>query len=202
MLKLLQALANFFTGKKASKPVPSVHEAVPIPIPIPTPVPPTPVPTPAVPTAPSKATKTAAWLAIAVVIVAGFEGLYTRPYHDVVGVLTVCYGETAADQVDLKRTYTPAECKEMLARDLPKYDAELRKCIHVQMSPNVEAAVVSLGYNVGTAAVCRGSVAANLNRGDIRAACDSFLRYDRAGGRVIQGLVNRRQAERRLCLKG
>lgn len=196
MLKLFQVFASFFTGRKPAPPAPA---------PVPKPVPPQPVPAPAPPTAPSapsKATKTAAWLAIAVVIVAGFEGLYTKPYRDVVGVLTVCYGETAADQVDLKRTYTPQECKDMLARDLPKYDAELRKCIHVDMSPNVEAAVVSLGYNVGAAAVCRGSVARNLNRGDVRAACDSFMLYTRAGGRVIQGLVNRRTAERKLCLKG
>lgn len=197
MLNFLRKLYGWFAPHPVAPSAPPVPKPLPVPSPLPAPA------APAQPKTPAKsATRTAAWLAIAVVIVAGFEGLYTHPYRDVVGVLTVCYGETAADQVDLKRTYTPQECKDMLARDLPKYDAEIKKCIHVEMSPNVEAAVVSLAYNVGTAAVCRGSVAHALNDGDVRAACNAFMEYTHAGGRVIQGLVNRRNAERALCLKG
>lgn len=191
---LLNFLRGFFSPHKTLTPPPK--PAAPAQVPVPTPAPPPPVP------AAQKAGKAAAWLTICVVMVAGFEGLYTHPYRDIVGVKTVCYGETAADGVDLNRDYTKQECMDLLQKSLPKYDAELRKCIHVAMAPQVEAAVVSLGYNVGTAAVCRGSVAAALNRGDVRTACNNFMLYDRAGGRVVQGLVNRRTQERALCLKG
>src|ERR1700735_5497469 len=74
--------------------------------------------------------KKAGWVAIAVTIVGSFEGLYLHPYYDVVGVKTVCYGATAADHVDLSRSYTKAECDQMLGDDLPKYDAQIQKCLN------------------------------------------------------------------------
>lgn len=195
----LNFLKGFFSPHKTLVPPPAPKKPEPVPAPVPVPVP-APAP-PTVPTA-QKAGKTAAWLVICAVVVAGFEGLYTHPYRDVVGVRTVCYGETAADGVDLNRDYTKAECLQLLQNSLPKYDAGIRKCVHVDMSPQVEAAVVSLAYNVGVSAVCRGRVARLLNSGDTAAACRAFSAYNRAGGRVIQGLVNRRNAEIKLCLKG
>ncbi len=45
-------------------------------------------------------------------------------------------------------------------------------------------------------------MARRLNAGDIRGACDALLAWNKAGGRVVQGLTNRRQDERRLCLEG
>lgn len=194
MLKFFQWVGSLFTRKSPPPVQKPVQKSVPLPAPRPLPPP---VTQPKV-SAPQKA----AWIAIAITIVAAWEGLSLKPYHDSVGVLTVCYGATAADQVDLKRTYTKEECQDMLADDLPKYDEQVRQCIHVEMNPNVEAAVVSLAYNVGPAAVCHGSVARNLNAGNVRAACDSFLGYDRAGGHVLVGLENRRKAEQALCLKG
>lgn len=200
MLKhLLDFLWGFFHPHRVGAPRPEKPKVTPAPAPVPVPAP---APPPAPPTAPTQAGKAAAWLTIAVVIVAGFEGLYLHPYRDIVGVKTVCYGETAADGVDLNRDYTKKECQDLLAKSLPKYDAGIRACIHREMAPQVEAAVVSLAYNVGVSAVCRGSVARRLNSGDVRGACDAFMAYTRAGGRVVTGLVNRRTQERALCLKG
>ena|ERR1700676_3087821 len=147
----------------------------------------------------------AAWLVIATVIVGAFEGLYTHPYYDSVGVRTVCYGATAADKVDLHRSYTPDECKDMLARDLPKYDVQVQHCIspaaYDALTPNRHAAIVSFTYNLGEGALCRSSVARDLNAGEIIQACNDLLRYDRAKGRVLKGLTTRRIAERKLCLR-
>ena len=150
-------------------------------------------------------TQKAAWVVLAVTLVAGFEGLITHPYYDSVGVKTVCYGATAADHVDLTRTYTPQECKDMLAADLPKYDAEIQRCVDLdvyeQLPANRHAALVSLVYNIGGGAFCKSSVVRDLNAGRVRAACDDFLKFNRAGGRVLKGLTTRRQKERELCLK-
>jgi lysozyme len=145
----------------------------------------------------------ASWIVIAVTCVSLFEGLYTHPYYDVVGVKTVCYGATAADHVDLNRNYTPDECKAILASDLPKYDAMLQKCLtpvaYKTLPPYRHAAMVSFVYNVGPGNFCKSSVAKDLNAGNPKAACDALLLFNRAGGRVIKGLVNRRNTERTMC---
>lgn len=144
------------------------------------------------------------WVTVAVTMVGAFEGLITHPYRDSVGVLTVCYGATAADHVQMKN-YTPAECKDMLARDLLKYDAPLKKCLKPEVYDALplhrHVALVSLAYNVGDGAVCRSSVVRDLNAGRVRAACDDFMHFTRAGGRVLQGLVTRRRTEREACLR-
>lgn len=152
----------------------------------------------------SRASKGVAWAIVAAAMIAPFEGLITHPYRDSVGVLTVCYGETAADHV-VFRKYTPAECKQLLANSIPKYDKPLQKCIRKDvydaLPAHRHAALVSLAYNVGPAAVCRSSVVRDLNAGRIRQACNDFLRFNRAGGRVLSGLTRRRQQEREACLR-
>lgn len=139
--------------------------------------------------------------AIAVPLVANYEGFFGHRYLDSVGVPTICYGATAADHVDMSRTYTKAECQEMLKNDLPKYEAQVERCIHVAMPPHRNAAILSFTYNVGGGALCKSSVARYLNAGDVRRGCDALLLYNRGGGRVISGLTNRRKSERTLCLR-
>lgn len=142
------------------------------------------------------------WLALAITMVAGFEGLYTHAYKDVVGVTTICYGVTNSDRpVKMGDTATPAQCKEMLAKDLVRYKAMVDKCIHVAMPPNRTAAMVSFVYNVGQGNLCKSSVARHLNAGEVRQGCDSLMQWNKAGGREIKGLTNRRAKERVSCLR-
>ena len=146
-----------------------------------------------------------AWVGICIGCVAVFEGYSPKMYYDSVHVPTICYGATKADGVDLTKVYTKQQCEDMLGKDLPKYDAPLQVCIKKEvydaLPPYRHAALVSLAYNIGTSAVCNSSVVRDLNRGDVKAACDDFLKFNRAGGRVLQGLVNRREAERKMCLQ-
>lgn len=146
-----------------------------------------------------------AWIGVCCTLVAGFEGFASRPYRDSVGVRTVCFGQTAADGADFSRVYTKAQCLQLLGRDLPKYDAPLKRCIKPEvynaLPPYRHAALVSLAYNIGAGGVCKSSVVRELNAGRVAAACNDFLKYDRAGGRVLKGLVNRRRAERAACLR-
>lgn len=164
-------------------------------------------PNPTHPTVINTPAKKAGWLSIAVVLVGGFEGLYLHPYRDIVGVKTVCYGATAADHVDLTRSYTKQECDDMLAADLPKYDAQLDKCLNAKAIADLDAhphrhvALVSFVYNLGPGSVCKGAVGRNLNAGNIRAACDAMLAYDHAGGRKVLGLTRRRQLEHSYCVR-
>lgn len=142
--------------------------------------------------------RAAAWLTICATLTASFEGLATHAYHDRLarGLPTVCYGETL--NVKMSDTYTPEQCLQMLAMRLPQYNAGIDKCIHVPMSDTRRAAAVSLAYNVGVGAVCKSSFVRRLNAHDPN-ACDSLLAFNRASGKVIKGLVRRRQAEYKLC---
>ncbi len=143
-----------------------------------------------------------AWLAIAITIVAGFEGLYTKAYKDPIGVVTICYGITNHDRpVRMGDTYTKEQCQEFLGKDLEKYKVMMEKCITVPMPPARTAAMVSFTYNVGQGNLCKSSVARKMNAGDVRGACDALLMWNKAGGRVFRGLDRRRAAERQLCLR-
>lgn len=137
-------------------------------------------------------------LALAVPLISGFEGLYTKAYRDPVGIPTICYGHI--EDVKMGDHFTVAQCKQMLLNDLPRYDEQVKKCIKVPMSDGTHAALLSFTYNVGGGALCKSSVARKINRGDLRGGCDALLLYNKAGGRVLRGLERRRQEERKLCL--
>ena len=136
--------------------------------------------------------------ALMLAIVAPWEGKRNDPYRDIVGVWTVCYGET---RVAMRR-YSDAECDDMLADGLGDFarpvltrNPELRG-----HAPQL-AAATSLAYNIGGQAYARSTVSRRFSEGRWRQACDAFRSWNRAGGRVVQGLVRRREAERQLCLR-
>lgn len=139
-------------------------------------------------------------LSLATPLVERWEGTRTDPYRDIVGVLTVCTGET---RVTMRR-YTRAECKAMLDETLAVdwAPAVLKAVPALKNRPHQLAAAISLTYNIGEAAFAQSSVARRFNAGDWRGGCDAFLMWNRAGGKVVKGLDNRRRDERRLCLTG
>ena len=137
-------------------------------------------------------------LALSTPLVAKWEGLSTKPYKDIVGVWTVCYGETRVDM----RQYTKSECDDLLSDGVGQYAVALRTLVGRDMPPTVHAAFTSLTYNVGTNAL-RGTRTLNLlKQGKWRDACNRLTLYNKAGGKVVRGLVNRRKQELELCLSG
>ena len=153
-------------------------------------------------------TSEAATMAVAVPLVARWEGVKTTAYLDTIArppVWTICFGET--EGVRQGETRTMQQCEDGLRRGLVRY----RNGIHQSFTPETrstrlpperDAAFVSLAWNVGIAGV-RGSTATRrLNAGDIRGACEALTWWNKAGGRVIRGLVNRRADEHRLCVMG
>ena len=68
--------------------------------------------------------------------------------------------------------------------------------------PHQLAAATSLAYNIGLSAYRRSTVAGRFSQGRWREGCNAIARWNKAGGRVIRGLVRRREAERRICLEG
>ena len=143
--------------------------------------------------------KTAGWLAIAIAVVGAYEGLSLTAYPDIVGVPTICYGETK--NVKLGQTATKEQCDSQLSARLVEFNQGVESCVTRPMRDNERVAFVSLSYNIGVDAFCKSTVVRRFNAGDKAGACDAILMWNKAGGKVVQGLVNRRQKEREMCLK-
>lgn len=151
----------------------------------------------------SSGTGLAAVLAAAAVFVAPWEGERTEAYLDRIAdppVWTVCYGETKG--VQQGDSYTAQQCLDMLSASLAGYHAQLAKCVPTlpAQPQGVQVALTSWTYNIGAGAACRSTLAKLANAGDWRGACNQLPRWDKAGGKVVRGLTNRRAAEQKLCL--
>lgn len=137
-------------------------------------------------------------LALAATIIKPWEGYEPKPYHDIVGVLTVCYGHTGGVE---QRTYTKAECDTLLATDMGEHWAGVSRCITGPLKDHEAAAVLSLAFNVGTSAVCKSTLVRKINAGAPPAEfCRELFKWVYAGGRKVKGLERRRAAEFKLCM--
>jgi len=154
----------------------------------------------------SRVRKSAAFAAALIAFVGTWEGLSLSAYRDVVGVLTICYGETAGVKPGERRT--KAECDKGLLREIERHEAGILKC-----APQLAAlpdgpylAHVSAAYNIGVHAWCGSSMARAVRAGNVAKSCDALLAWNkgRIGGVLvpISGLTNRRADERRVCKGG
>ncbi len=144
---------------------------------------------------------TALVLAIATWFVAPWEGERRSVYRDIVGVPTVCFGHTGNDVQMGLPARTEAECRRLLTGDLKEAYAHVQRCIVAPLWPEQAAAFTSLAFNVGPQGVCGSTLAKHANAGNMAQACGQLMRWVYAGGKRVQGLVNRRQAEYKLCMK-
>jgi len=126
-----------------------------------------------------------------------FEGFRANRYRDSVGVLTIGFGTTAADIGTVPATCTRQQAEKWLKDHLAsKYEPAVNG-LRVPLNQNQFDALVSLVYNCGPGAM-QWQIGRDLRAHNYKAASADFPRYVYAGGHVIQGLVNRRAAERRL----
>ncbi|WP_415887544.1 lysozyme [Providencia rettgeri] len=140
-------------------------------------------------------------IGLSVAMISLFEGVEHKPYKDVVGVTTVCYGHTGSDIV-YGKTYTEAECLALLEKDLSKVRKGVDPLIKVDIDDNTRAAIYSFTYNVGTGAFARSTMLKKLNAGDIAGTCNELKRWTYAGGKEWKGLITRREIEKAVCLGG
>lgn len=141
-------------------------------------------------------------VAVAAPVTMKWEGVSLRVYKDrlAYGIPTYCYGET--EDADVNKTYTIDECAELLKKKLPRYTREIAMCISGEISATTLGAFTVTAYNIGSAGFCNSSMARRWNAGDKRGACEALLMWTKSGGKFRQGLLNRRRAERALCLEG
>ena len=139
--------------------------------------------------------------ASALVGMALHEGFRDKAYDDGVGVQTIGFGTTAGvkpgDRITVERALI------RLMEDTNRKEQELKKCIgDVPMHQYEWDAVVSWAYNVGTGAACKSTLVKKLQAQDYSGACAELLRWTKAGGKELPGLVKRRKDEYRMCMGG
>lgn len=141
------------------------------------------------------------------------EGVRYRPYRcparlHTVGVGHVLYPEQGKLPLDRRgdyalldkdnRQFSKEEVDGILRNDLARFERGVAQYCPVSLSQGQFDALVSFSFNVGLGTLQRSTLRQKILRGD--AAEDEFLRYTIGGGKVLKGLVNRRNDERSLYL--
>lgn len=143
------------------------------------------------------------FLDVSVPLIAKWEGKRNNSYRDIVGVWTICYGSTRG--IGPGMFFTDEKCYDLLKDEIIEYREGLHKYFtdttkNTRLTPERDAAFTSLAYNVGIRGAGRSTATRRLNNGNIPGACNALTWWNKAGGRVVRGLVNRRAEERKLCL--
>lgn len=130
---------------------------------------------------------------------AGCYAAYQDRFNGKLDVPTIGPGLT--EDVHMGLVLTRDECSQRFRKELVKHEAAINKLVTVPISQNAYDALVSLSYNVGTGAVAKSTVMKRLNKGDYVGASEAFKFFNKAGGGVVNGLVQRRASEASLFLK-
>ncbi|GLO14708.1 lysozyme [Pseudomonas putida] len=132
-------------------------------------------------------------------LIKSFEGLRLQAYQDSVGVWTIGYGATRSVKAGMKISKEQAE--RMLLNDVKRFEPEVERLITSPLNQNQWDALMSFTYNLGAANLESSTLRRLLNAGSYPAAADQLPRWNKAGGKVLPGLVRRRAAERELFLE-
>ena len=143
------------------------------------------------------------------------EGVRYKPYRCparlwTIGVGHVLYpiqGRLPLDQRDSyslhpehNRTFSKDEVDGILSADLQRFEAGITKLFPMVLTQGQNDALVSFAFNLGLGGVQRSTLRQKVLRGEIEEASNEFLKFTRGGGKVLPGLVKRRQDERSLFL--
>jgi len=135
-----------------------------------------------------------------------FEGLKLTAYQDSVGIWTIGFGNIfnldTGKPIKKGDVITQETADRWLKIEVDELQEKMRKVINVALTDNQWTALTSLVYNIGFGAFKRSTLLRLLNAGAAKEeVAKQFLRWNRAGGKEIKGLTNRRQAEYNLFIK-
>jgi lysozyme len=130
------------------------------------------------------------------------EGVRNKPYRDCVGLWTVGVGHLIGDGKSLpeswNKLFTTEEVDALLKQDLVRFERGVQKLLPVPLTQNQFDALISFSFNLGLGVLQRSTLRQNILRKDFKGAAEEFLKYVRAGGKIVKGLVTRRNDEKAL----
>tara|TARA_R100001594_G_scaffold31269_2_gene58270 strand:+ start:778 stop:1230 length:453 start_codon:yes stop_codon:yes gene_type:complete len=134
-----------------------------------------------------------------------FEGFRSAPYLCSAMVPTIGFGSTwSFDGSRVTLRHPPIEesdAEELLLREVGRCEQAVDRLIKVELNENEHSALQSFVYNLGSGRLQSSTLRSLLNRNAPREqVADEFPKWRRAGGKILQGLVRRRAAERALFL--
>ena len=132
-------------------------------------------------------------------LIKSFGGLRLEAYQDGGGVWTCGYGHTR--NVKDGDTCTQPQAEAWLVDDLLDAENDFNRCVTVPLNQNQFDALVSFFYNLGAPALEHSHTLYLLNHGDYQGFATAMLAWDHDNGKVVAGLLRRREAERDLFLK-
>ena len=126
-----------------------------------------------------------------------WEAFRGNAYNYGVGTTTIGFGTTVGvkpgDKISVERALTTA------LADANKHGEAVRRCVKVPLFQYEFDAYTSLAYNIGQTAFCDSTLVKKANILNYAGACAEISRWNKAGGKVLRGLVKRRAAERAMC---
>lgn len=133
----------------------------------------------------------------AIDLIKKWEGCSLTPYKCVAGVWTIGYGETSKKDMG---PITQERADELLRLRVLNLEIAIERLVSVKLSKGEKAALISFAFNVGVGALSKSTLLRCLNAGMRGQAADEFLKWNKAGGKELKGLTNRRQEERAVFL--
>ena len=127
-----------------------------------------------------------------------FEGWRNEAYLDPIGIPTIGVG--FIDGVKMGDYMTDEEIVIRLRQELDRFKKGVGDLVKVKITHSMFDALVSFSYNLGVGSLQRSTLLTHLNSSSYQEASQEFLRWNRAGGKVLLGLQRRRDAERLLFL--
>ena len=122
-----------------------------------------------------------------------FEGCELEAYKCSAGVWTIGYGHTKG--VEEGMTITKDQAEEMLLEELVEYEKAVEEAVHNQLDQCMFDALVSWTYNLGPTNLNSSTMLKVLNAGEYDEVPAQIKRWNKAGGKVLEGLIRRREAE-------
>lgn len=144
--------------------------------------------------------------ATGIALVTHFEGFYPRAYKCPAGVWTIGWGHTGLAHRDGTvhpgREITREEGEELLRYDMQVFEEVVRSAVKVPLAQHEFDALVAFSFNVGPGSFHSSTLLRKLNAGDKDGAAKEFAKWTKAKGKVLKGLVRRRNAEATLFRGG
>ncbi|WP_245318022.1 lysozyme [Ensifer sp. 1H6] len=131
------------------------------------------------------------------------EAIVLAGYNDGTGTMTIGAGHTAAAGPPVPRsgmTISLTEAINMYRNDLAETESQVQSAVRAVLSQHQFDALVSWHFNTG--AISSATLTRKLNTGDVTGAAAEFARWNKSKGKVLEGLIARRERETAMFLKG
>lgn len=139
----------------------------------------------------------------AIDLIKKYEGFRPQSYQDSVGVWTIGYGTTRINGQPVKAgmTITEDRALELVRAEVNKLWTNIESILTVRLNENQMNALVDFAYNLGFNALKTSTLMRYVNQSKFEQAALEFGKWVYAGGKVLPGLVKRREAEKQLFLE-